>query len=253
MNIFVLENKAIVEVDKTDKEILEWWVCYKWYNKDWEEIEAYYMDEKTLKPMVRELLEDDTSLNIKWILILIAFIIWIIFIWYMFFGWNDKQEVSEVVNQVERQQVMPNNQDKIDSLVEKEEVEKEEVEKNKNQINELNWLKQQSEIETLRLSYKNEELSLKVLELSNKNNSLLEENNIIKFKNEELENEIKRLTYMVNEKKNRLINYPEDQFIYYLWDHLFYKCENTADDKLRTKCKDLYYNFVRQWQKTEVK
>lgn len=239
---YLIEKNVVIPVEKITDDIEEKSIKYSWYNHDWKNIEIYDLENWKLAPIVRYLIEwwDEKRSNLLlwwmiWWMLLIAVILIIIF------SWND--EVKKVENNVVTKSVFPIWNTKINEPKEKEEIIVEVKENNfenelKNEIDMMSWLKKEAEIETLRINFELEKKNITIEKLNAKNNDLIE-------KKQELEKEIAKLENNVEISKNRIIKEPKDEFIYYLGDNIYQKCESALDDKILNNCKELYYKYMK--------
>lgn len=229
---FLIDKNRVVEVEKVTTSIEEKSIVYSWYNKDWEEVEIFDLENWKLAPIVRYLIEWGDEKRSK---LLIWLIIWwlIALLWILIFAFSWDEEINTNTNtNINNSQIIPTG-DPVKKTETKTEIETEiNIESElRNEVEMMTGLKNEAEIETLRNVYELEKKEIEIQKLETKINELTENNN-------SLEEKLKNQT-------TRLIESPKDAFIYYLGDNVYEKCENALEPKILNNCKDLYYKYTR--------
>ncbi len=230
----ILDKNFITEVEKVDKEYIKNAVLYHGRDLDWQDIQLYNMEDWKVAPIIRFLVE--WKKKTRWLLIILAWILLLVFFAVMVYILMPKKE--NLVNNVPLQQNTVIKTDDKNPTVEVVKTEKEidnkkETTRNLELFNEVDMmkdLKNKSEIETLKVKYELERLKLE----------LDEKNKII----EKLNININDLNNSINLLNTRKTKNATDDFIYYLWDNIYKKCENSIDEKILDNCKNLYFNYL---------
>lgn len=228
---YLIEKNVIIPVDKVTKEIEGKAVVYSWYTHEWEDIDIYDLENWKLAPIVRYLIEwwdiggnKYLAWGIVWGLILLFGL------WFWIYSWTEeKPVVTAPVQLVEKP--IAKTEEKIE-IIDNTENEL------KNEVEMMTGLKNEAELETLRNVFELEKKNINIAKLENSNSELFEKNTILK-------KELEILNEKVNNQVNRIINSPEDAFIYYLGDNVYQRCENANDEQILENCKDLYYKFIK--------
>lgn len=222
----ILDKNFISEVEKVDKEYVKKAVLYHGRDLEWQEIELYNMEDWKVAPIIRFLVEGKKKTS--WLLIILAWIMMLVFFGLMVYILMPKEE--QIVKTTPLQQNTVIKTEEKNPIIE---VEKKETNQNLELFNEVSMmsdLKNKSEIETLKYKY---ELDRIKLELEEKNKTI-----------EKLNININDLNFNIKSLKTRKTESATDDFIYYLWDNIYKKCENSIDEKIIDNCKNLYFNYL---------
>lgn len=226
----ILDKNFITEVEKVDKEYIKKSVLYHGRDLDWQEIELYNMEDWKVAPIIRFLVEGKKKTS--WLLIILAWVLLLVFFGIMVFILMPKDKEIVKTTPLEQNTVIKTD-DKKEIIKEIIPVEKTENKENFELFNEVSMmsdLKNKAEVETLKYKY---ELDRLKLELQEKNKTIEKLNNV----NNNLNNDIK----LLNTRKTQNAT---DDFIYYLWDNIYKKCEISIDEKIIDNCKNLYFNYL---------
>ena len=122
------------------------------------------------------------------------------------------------------------------------ETEKEtEIDENKiellNEVDMMRELKNSAELETEKTLFSLEFEKLEREKLQLQVETLTQENEKLQLQVETLTQENELLRY-------REINSPADEFIYYLGDITYKKCEKPLDEEILRKCEKIYFNYL---------
>ena len=226
----ILDKNFITEVEKVDKEYVKKSVLYHGRDLEGQEIELYNMEDWKVAPIIRFLVEGKKKTS--WLLIILAGILLLVFFGLMVFVLMPKEK--EVISTAPLKQDTVVKTEEIKPIVkEKISEEKEEIKQNLELFNEISMmsdLKNKAEVKTLKYKYDLDRLKL---ELQEKNKTIEKLNNVVN----NLNNDIK----LLNTRKTETAT---DEFIYYLWDNIYKKCENSIDDTVIDNCKNLYFNYL---------
>lgn len=230
----ILDKNFVQETQKYTKE-QDKALKFKGWTAGWEEIELVDMENESIAPMVRFLAQWKKK-KISWLLIWGAGLLILIFFGLMIFLliWWDTQKV-----QPKNEVIQPVNkivESKPDIQIIKTETETEDEKQTSwslEMLNELDMFKEMkdsAEIETLKLTYEVDRLKV---ELSEKTKS-----------EEKLTNMVNNLENEVNILNTRKSEGATDDFIYYLWESIYKRCEQPTTELAIEKCKTLYFNYL---------
>lgn len=234
----ILDNNFVQETEKFTKE-QDNAVKYKWFTAEWEAIELIDLEADKIKPIVRFLIEWKKNKISLFMIIWIGVLLFFTFIlfYFLLFSGNTQTKTPELVA---TQNLTPinetENQTPIVEVTKTENI-------NDDWVNETSWalelanevdtqkdMKQEAELEAIRLNYENDRLQIEL---------------------DEKQKEIEKLKMLVNkyEQDIELLNTRKtenatDEFIYYLWDSLYSKCQEPTTHEAIEKCKTLYFNFL---------
>ena len=231
---FLIEKNIIVPVNKITKDIEEKSIKYSWYTHEGDEIDIYDLENWKLAPIVRYLIEwEDWKKNN---LLLWGILIWLIvfaILLVVIFTWNSNETVKQEKTNITK--VVPIETKKETET--KKEININDTNKTntenelKNEVEMMTKLKNDSELQLLKNNFEIEKRNIKIQNLMTENGNLKEK--LINLQN------------IIAEYKNRTINGPKDEFIYYLGDTTYEKCENTINDEIKANCKELYFNYLK--------
>lgn len=224
---FLIEKNVIVPISKVTKEIEERSIKYSWFTHEWDEIDVYDLENWKLAPIVRYLIEGDDNKKSFWLIwFVLIWLIWFAIVLIILFSWNNdvpkevKTETKEITKVVDLQ------------TTDKKETETKTNQTNElmNEINMMSSLKDEAELKALKSNFEIEKRNIQIENLENEKLNLT--------------NEIQRLKNIIATHTDRVINGPTDEFIYYLGDVTYKKCETTLNEQIKANCKDLYFNYL---------
>ncbi len=225
----ILDKNFVQETEKYTKE-QDKALKFKGWTADWEEIELVDMENESIAPMVRFLAQGKKK-KISWLLIWGAGLLMLIFFGLMIFLLMGSSTTSQPTREV-IQPIQKVTESKPDIEVIKTETENEtswalEI---ANEIDMFEDMKDSAELEAVKLNYEVERLKVEVEEKTKAN--------------EKLTNMVNNLEAELNILSTRKSEGATDDFIYYLWDSIYKRCEQPTTDLAIEKCKTLYFNYL---------
>lgn len=239
MKNLILDKNFINEVDKIEKDHKNA-VVYPWKMLNWDSFLLYNMEDGKIAPIVRFLISWRKKIN--FFLIFWSIFLFIIFLWIIIFLFLPKNEVKKNIAQTETVKTVLPVEDKK-NIIDQDSINKNYIDQDKfnfeviNEIDTMRGLKQQAELEVLETKFELSRLKIEYNDKIKQNEKLISDIDILKKSLIEKNNIINDF----NVKKN---NSPADNFIYYLWNNFYSKCEKTKDEKIIENCKTLYFNFL---------
>ena len=228
---FVLDKNFAREVKDISKEDIKKSVLYPWITLKGEEVELYNMEDWKIAPIVRFLVQWKKKAN--WLLFLIVGILLLLFFGVVVYAFYPKEEIKviDTIPLISEPVIKTETKTEIKTDTETE------TEKQNNwnmelfnEVDTMRNLKSSAELETLQTKYELNRLRIE-----------LEEKTKI---NEKLVSTINNLKEDLKVLNTRKLESPEDNFVYYLWDVTYKRCENTADKTIIENCKTLYFKFL---------
>lgn len=235
----ILDKNFIQEVKEYPKEFKKG-LKYTGYNLKWDLIELHDVEANEIAPIVRFLATGKKN-KISLLLIIWAGFLLLVFFVLIYFGLNSGWSWWQVVNtpSIPAGQVVSTPETKeVENIatITKTETETEDFKETSwglNLINEVDLYKDMSSeawLEIERLNFIIEKKDLEIEKLTNMVNNLEEEKSLLLQENKKLE--------------TRKINNPTDEFIYFLWEYLYKKCDKETSEEKINACQKIYYNFL---------
>jgi len=231
----ILDKNFIKEKKDIWKDIVKGAVKYDWRLLNGEAIELYNMQDGEIAPIVNFLIKGKKS-KISWLLIIGAGVLLFVFFFIMFLILKPAPEVEPIKTPVI---VQPEVKPEVKPEIETQQISFEMI----NEFEVMENMKKEAELETLNLFYELQGEKLETKRLANEIEKLKNENT-------ELNTELERLKLLNKNIEQRIIEKPEDEFIYYLGDITYERCKNPANVDLLRKCETLYFNYLQYEKKT---
>lgn len=227
----ILDKNFIQETKEYTKEH-EKAVKFNGWTADGEEIELVDMESNKIAPIVRYLAEGKKK-KLGWLLILWAGLLLFIFFAIMLFVLWPKDKVKlEPVNEIITPVIQTVPVVEIKKIETETETEKETSWSLEmaNEVDMFEDMKNEAEIQTLKLSYEVERFKIQLEDIQKDNEKLTK-----------LVNNLEQENIILSTRKSEGAT---DNFIYYLWDEIYKKCKQPTTEGIIKNCKTLYFNFL---------